>query len=152
MIRCLWGVWIWTYKEIDKPIIDDPDERTLVTAIKAISASGYVIPPFVIVPRVNLPSKFFYNNLDTDAMLKTSLNGYIDDQIALEWLEHFNIHTTPSDENQKRLLLLNGHDSHTTLKFWQKCQEFGVIPFRLPPHLTHFLQPLDIGVFQVYKH
>ena len=79
MIGCLWGGWIWTYKEIDKPIIDDLDERTLVTAIEAILASGCVIPPFVIVPRVNLPSKFFYNNLDVDTLLRASPNGYTDD-------------------------------------------------------------------------
>ena len=117
MIGCLRGGWIWTYKEIDKPIIDDLDERTLVTAIEAISASGYVIPPFVIVPRVNLPSKFFYNNLDVDTLLRASPNGYTDDQIALEWLKHFNTHSIPLDKNQKRLLLLDGHDSHTTFEF-----------------------------------
>ena len=28
----------------------------------------------------------------------------------------------------------------------------GIIPFILPPHITHFLQPLDVGCFQPNKH
>ena len=27
-----------------------------------------------------------------------------------------------------------------------------MIAYRLPPHTSHFLQPLDVGCFQPYKH
>ncbi|KAJ5543881.1 hypothetical protein N7513_003454 [Penicillium frequentans] len=32
------------------------------------------------------------------------------------------------------------------------CEENGILLFFLPPHTSHLLQPLDVGVFNVYKH
>jgi hypothetical protein len=52
----------------------------------------------------------------------------------------------------KRLLLLDGYGSHHTLEFVNYCDENGIIPFAFPPHTTHILQPLDVVVFQQYKH
>src|ERR1700722_12383229 len=37
-------------------------------------------------------------------------------------------------------------------QFIQCCDDNGIIPFGLPPHLTHLLQPLDVVVFQPLKH
>jgi DDE superfamily endonuclease len=28
----------------------------------------------------------------------------------------------------------------------------NIVPFSFPAHLTHCMQPLDVGIFQVYKH
>ena len=50
------------------------------------------------------------------------------------------------------MLLLNGYGSHHTLEFINYCDENGIIPFAFPPHTTHILQPLDVVVFQQYKH
>jgi hypothetical protein len=51
-----------------------------------------------------------------------------------------------------RLLLLDGHGSHTTLNFIEYCDSHDIIPFLLPPHSTHLLQPLDLAVFSPFKH
>ena len=51
-----------------------------------------------------------------------------------------------------RLLLLDNHSSHLTYEFIKFADEHGIILFTLPPHTTHFLQPLDGLPFQVYKH
>ena len=32
------------------------------------------------------------------------------------------------------------------------CTDADILPFCLPPHTTHILQPLDVVVFQPYKH
>jgi hypothetical protein len=85
-------------------------------------------------------------------MLATSPNGYSDDQIALEWLGHFIKCTIPVDPLQKRLLLVDNHGSHLTIEFFQMCQDNAIVLFPLPPKTTHKLQPLDVGVFQSYKH
>ncbi|KJZ69829.1 hypothetical protein HIM_10782 [Hirsutella minnesotensis 3608] len=42
--------------------------------------------------------------------------------------------------------------SHHTRQFIQYCDEHGIIPFGMPPNLTHILQPLDVVVFQPLKH
>jgi len=51
----------------------------------------------------------------------------------------------------KRLLHLDGHTTHTTIKVVQFCKEKGILLFLTPPHLTHLVQPLDVGVFGPWK-
>ena len=46
-----------------------------------------------------------------------------------------------------RLLILDGHTSHVSLEFIQYCTDHKIIALCLPPHSTHVLQPLDVGVF-----
>jgi hypothetical protein len=50
------------------------------------------------------------------------------------------------------MLIIDGHGSHLTHKFVDYCWAYNIVPFLLPAHTTHLLQPLDIGVFQTYKH
>jgi hypothetical protein len=50
------------------------------------------------------------------------------------------------------MLVFDGHGSHLTDDFTYYYWEHDIIPFRLPSHSTHLLQPLDIGVFQPFKH
>lgn len=46
-----------------------------------------------------------------------------------------------------RLLLLDGHTSHFNWEFFDLCLNKRIIPFCLPAHSTHLLQPLDVGLF-----
>ena len=70
----------------------------------------------------------------------------------LEWLQHFNKHSTKISLGAKRLLILDGHGPHHTKQSIQNCDNNGIIPFGLPRHLTHLLQPLDVVVFQSLRH
>jgi hypothetical protein len=46
-----------------------------------------------------------------------------------------------------RLLILDGHNSHTTSDFLDYAAEHNIIVVCLPPHTTHRLQPCDVAVF-----
>lgn len=46
-----------------------------------------------------------------------------------------------------RLLILDGHNSHTTYRFCSFAEKHKIIILCLPPHTTHRLQPCDVGVF-----
>jgi hypothetical protein len=72
----------------------------------------------------------------------------------MEWLKHFDKETNKCGRHPtaKRLLIMDGHGSHLTVDFIEYYDLHSIIPFLLPPHATHLLQPLDIGVFQSYKH
>lgn len=39
-----------------------------------------------------------------------------------------------------------------THEFIRFCEKNRIIPWFLPPHSSHAMQPLDVGVFNVYKH
>jgi hypothetical protein len=71
-----------------------------------------VIPPFIIMPGVQIPSRWVDNDLDGEPVITTSPKGYINDILALEWFEYFVRHTKPAREWQKRIILLDGCDSH----------------------------------------
>src|SRR5258708_16796004 len=45
------------------------------------------------------------------------------------------------------LLIWDGHRSHCTSILLLKAYEHNILILRLPPHCTHKLQPLDVGVF-----
>jgi hypothetical protein len=46
------------------------------------------------------------------------------------------------------LLILNGHSMHEVKDV---CEANNIRLLTLPPHLTHILQPLDVGIFNIYK-
>jgi hypothetical protein len=47
---------------------------------------------------------------------------------------------------------LDGHGSHLTVELVEFCEQRNIILFSLPPHSSHFLQPLNIVLFQPFKH
>jgi hypothetical protein len=144
--------YVWTFAEIHAVESTDPEVRQLVTVMEAISAAGRTIPPFVILPGVDIKVAHVANDLCNGTAIATSPNGYTDDQLALDWFDHFEAHTRPLDSTESRLLLLDNHGSHCTIEFHQRCLNANVVLFLLPPHSTHLVQPLDVGVFQVCKH
>jgi hypothetical protein len=57
----------------------------------------------------------------------------------------------PSDQRIYRILVIDGFTGHTGLDFVAYCMRFDIIIVIFPPHSTHILQPLDVGVFQALK-
>ena len=49
------------------------------------------------------------------------------------------------------MLILDGHESHVTHEFIQHCLFNNILLVRLPPHSSHLLQPLDVGLFGPLK-
>lgn len=52
---------------------------------------------------------------------------------------------------QKVLLMVDGHKSHETIEAIEFCIEKAIELYELPPHMTHCLQPLDVGFFGPLK-
>ena len=77
------------------------------------------------------------------------------------WMETANFHewfvkmflTSVSDivKTGPVVLFLDGHKSHITLQLIEMAKEHNVIIYVFPPHTTHILQPLDVGVFKPLK-
>jgi len=130
-----------------------PTNRESATAIEAVSAGGAHIPLFLIFSGTTHQSSWYNNSeLDSDTTIAVFHSGYFNHQLSLDWLHHFEKHTRKLTKGTKRLLLLDGCRSHHTIEFVQFCDNNGIIPFGFPPHTTHILQPLDVVVFQPYKH
>ena len=78
-----------------------------------------------------------------------SENGWTDDILCKEWfIKSFIPQATARNTSSKPILLIyDGHGSHDTLDLIEIAREHNIILFCLPPHTTHKLQPLDVGVF-----
>ena len=129
-----------------------PENRESATAIESISAAGVVIPAFLLLTGQVHVAHWYGRKLHPDTALRPCETGYSNDEISLEWLQHFDRHSRKSQVSSKRLLIVDGHGSHHTRQFIQYCDDHGIVPFGMPPHLTHLLQPLDVVCFQPYKH
>jgi hypothetical protein len=60
---------------------------------------------------------YFPEDLEDDTVIDMTDSGYTNEQVALQWLQHFIQHTSASSESEKKLLLFDGHNSHTTKGF-----------------------------------
>ena len=78
-----------------------------------------------------------------------SSNGWTDDFIGAEWFEKSFIPqvTARNKSGKPILLILDGHSSHETSHILHLAETHNIIILCLPPHTTHKLQPLDVGVF-----
>lgn len=70
--------------------------------------------------------------------------------LFIEVLKHIQKYTICSNEN-KILLLLDNHTSHISVDSITFAKNNGIVVLSFPPHCTHRLQPLDVGVFGPFK-
>jgi hypothetical protein len=94
----------------------------------------------------------WFDDLPHDWRINISENGWTTDQIGLEWLKnHFIPYINGRTMGNYRMLILDGHGSHSTPEFDHICTENKIILVCMPPHSSHLLQPLDVGCFAVLK-
>lgn len=78
--------------------------------------------------------------------------GWINDDIALQWLETvFLPNTKPTRPTKVRLLVINVHGLYITPGFMAKCFENNVYMVYLPVYAFYVFQPLNLTVFSPFK-
>ena len=131
-----------TVKELYTP---SPENRTSITILETVSAVGKSIPPVLVIPaKIHMDSWYHTNLIGTELFLLSD-SGFSNSKLALRWLQHFAQHTAPHEDT--KVLLLDSHISHTSYDFVIAAREYNIIVYAFPSHLTHVLQPLDVGVF-----
>ena len=96
---------------------------------------------------------FWYRNeeLSRNWRIGLSNNGWTINELGVQWAAHFNQHTLSRTKGTKRLLILDGHESHHSMDFEEYCKDNGIVTLCMPPHSSHKLQPLDVVPFSVLK-
>ncbi|CAK1583568.1 unnamed protein product [Parnassius mnemosyne] len=120
-----------------------------VTAVCAMSATGQYIPPMFIYPRQR-HSTALENDGPREAVYRCSKNGWINEELFVEWLKHFTKYAKPL-ESDPVLLLLDNHSSHISWNSYKFCKENHIVILSLPPHGSHRIQPLDISIYGPIK-
>ena len=141
----------------------------LITVVECVSADGFALKPYIIFKGKQLradwyhargalrasewaPTMSYNSQTYTDAWFPSSIgvsqNGWIDNEHCSKWIERsFIPQVTERNASGKPILLLcDGHGSHCTGKLLHEAHKHNIFVMKLPPHCTHKLQPLDVGI------
>lgn len=121
----------------------------LVTFVGIICATGNALPPVFVYPRILNPDKYLING-PVSSLALGNKSGWMTKDTFLDVLEHIVRHTRCSKE-KKILLIIDNHESHTSVKCITFCRENGIVLLSFPPHTTHRLQPLDVSIYGPFK-
>lgn len=119
--------------------------KSFTTVVLGANAKGDVLPPMTIYAAKNVKKEWTDGGPD-GAIYKSSPNGWINHNLFSEWFTEIFLpatHSTP----RPLFLVLDGHQSHFSIKLIESAKENQVIILCLPPHCTHTLQPLDLVTF-----
>jgi hypothetical protein len=122
-----------------------------ITAIECIGASGVALPPLLIFKAKYTNTVWIPPSTPKKWRFSTSNSGWTSDNHAYEWLTTLFEPETRRIDDKRRLLLLDGHGSHLTARFIAFCLDKNIDLVCLPPHTSHLLQPLDVGLFSPLK-
>jgi len=120
-----------------------------VTAVCAVNATGVYAPPMLIYPR-RRHSCALEADGPRGTLYRCSKNGWINEDLFVDWLKHFADFTKPS-ENEPILLILDNHSSHISLRAYEFCKSNNIVMLSLPPHGSHRIQPLDVSIYGPFK-
>ncbi|XP_074030793.1 tigger transposable element-derived protein 6 isoform X2 [Leptinotarsa decemlineata] len=120
-----------------------------ITLICAMTSAGGYIPPMFIFPRKRL-TPLLEKDGPAGALYKCSDNGWINENLFIEWLVHFKQHAKPSAD-EPILLILDKYASHISLFIYKYCKYNHIHMLSLPPHTSHRMQPLDVSFFGPLK-
>ena len=125
--------------------------REFITLVASICADGDSLAPALIYQGAShdLQDTWLddFDHVRDQAFFASSENGWSCDEIGQHWLELFNRITKEKAKRDRRLLIVDGHSSHVNMRFICYADANRIILVILPPHSTHRLQPLDVGLF-----
>jgi DDE superfamily endonuclease len=131
--------------------------REFISLLAYACADGTSIPSALIYQGASgdLQDTWMHDlNKGEEAYFASVANGWSSDAFGLAWLNRFHENTCHKS-SRRRLLIVDGHSSHVNWTFVSAAEELRILLLILPPHMTHWLQPLDVGLFsplsQVYS-
>ena len=122
--------------------------KSQVTVIACVSATGHTLPPFVIFDAKSLNMEWTRGEV-AGTRYGLSSTGWVDTDLFKGWLvEHF---LNFAVGGRPLMLILDGHSTHYQPELIKYAMKHKIILFCLPPHTTHESQPLDASVFKPLK-
>ncbi|CAK1588494.1 unnamed protein product [Parnassius mnemosyne] len=117
------------------------------TVLGCCSASGASVPPLIIFKGVRMVNDLA-NGAPEGSIVRLSKNGWINSELFLEWMHHFEAHIPPA---RPVLLIMDSHSTHVSQDVIDFATKNGIHLFTFPSHTSHLLQPLDVSVYKSLK-
>jgi len=100
------------------------------------------------------PRVYFKSHMLVGAPPGTSGSAYPSGWMTCEnfvgYLKHFIKHSKCSI-TQQVLLIIDNHESHTSIEALDLCKANGVTLLTIPPHCSHEMQPLGVSIYGPLK-
>lgn len=138
-------------KTVSKGLKKIAGRQEWITALECVSATGTPLPPLVIFKAKDTNTTWIPAATPLGWYFSTSTSGWTSNSHGYEWLTKVFEPNTRRNDGKRRLLLTDGHDSHVTARFIAFCIDNTIDLVVLPPHTSHRLQPLDVGIFSPLK-
>lgn len=125
--------------------------RDNVTVVGCINGAGQVMPPTFIV-RGKTPrslQSFIPGDGPAQSIWTYQERAWIDSDIIVRWFQ--DVFLKNCGPQRPQLLILDQHISHEVLSLLELAVENQIIILGLPPHTSHWLQPLDKGCYGPLK-
>lgn len=110
-----------------------------------MSAAGIWVPPGLIFARKRMKDELFHG-APPGTLKMISDSGYMNTDLFLIWLRHFNDFVKPSEPDPV-VLTMDNHVYHCSLDAILFARSHFITLLTLPPHASHKIQPLDRGFF-----
>ena len=130
-----------------------PNSKEHFTILSCVNAAGHHVPNLYIFKGKRRHRNFILK-CEPQAVMAMQPNAWITAFLFSIWISRFI--SILSDrygilQENRHLLLLDGHGSHVTLEVVQKAKSRGLDIITLPSHTSHKLQPLDVSIFKPFK-
>lgn len=122
-----------------------------ITVIATISIANGPVPPFIIYPGAHLIEEWVaVQDDEPEQMATVTTSGYVNLDVVLRWLvDCFDPRTRERAGRFRRLLFLDGHDTHVQVSFLEACWERNIVCVIIPAHMSQVYQPLDVSSLTV---
>ena len=130
------------------PVMVTSGNKGQLTIVACTNATGYCIPPMVIIDRKNLSQTFCEGEVP-GTIYGLSTSGWMNMELFHLWFSQHFLKYVPSC--RPILLLIDGYKSHYNPETIQLAAKEQIILYTLPPNTTHLCQPLDRGCFAPLK-
>ena len=129
--------------------ISSAERGVSVTMCCCINAIGNALPPVYIFPRVHFKN-YMLKDATAGSLGLAYPSWWMTGDLFAETLGHF-IKFIKISKSNPGLLLMDNHISHLSIEAIDMAKENGLCLLTFPPHFSHKLQPLDIGVYGPFK-
>ena len=142
-----------------KPYFQEKDDYRQVSIVSTISLNGTSLKPLLIIPRKRYINELSILDVYDDMDYIYSESGYMNEECMLHYINEilspyiFTQRLHIGSKFSPCILIMDNLKCHNTLEVsntFSNIKDFQII--FLPPHSSHFLQPLDLSFFGIFKH
>ncbi len=123
-----------------------------VSVLAIISASGLILPPFVVYPYERIQPWMDKDKMPPGLQTFITKKGWMTVEAFCFWLlNQFILELKRNKTVFPVVLYLDGHRSHLNIKTSEICLQNQIVLICFPPNTTHILQPCDVAFLKPLK-